>query len=672
MLHKQKPANPYHASRGVALITTLLLLSLFSVMTVAMVIATTSDTLIDVYYRNLRGSFYASESGLNAARQYIVNQFSADVPGSYAAYSGDPLAGKESVVLSGLTNSSSGFGAFQTMVGSQTDSWPGTFKVSYDSTCTSATTCATYLAPSWAPPTCTVSYTKSTDPSKDYSTPPANNCSSSGSSGYTVDSYTYSYPYRITVIGQSRANEQNTVSEDGTINVVVNLVGAPSKPSSFAAYGTFFDKYALCSNPFVAGTMSGPFFSNQSWNFGDSGWVGSSKYIFTGTVGAVNSQVGYMYSSDGSCDQSSSTSDKHKGVTINPTFQAGLNLSQTSIPLPQDSYNQQRAVLDGIGACSVSPCPAVTQSEMNADHLTDVNGTVWPASGSTPTKGVYIPCTTQAGGACPCTFTGGGIYVQGNTDQVTLSGGTVVVGGSTHKTQVIAIKQGPKTTTVTLDLDGNTTTIADGSTSRTINGVPENLGASPPTEAAMLYVNGNISDTSGGTTTGLSGPSSGPAIQNGSALTVTATGTIAITGNLTYSTEPVSLDTSDTLVSPPPTNVFGIFTPTGDIQLRVPNSGQNLEIDASLAMISSGGSGGLINTWNQINTLTIVGGRIANQAKQGNVKTRNIWFDKRFLQGGFAPPWFPATTVSTSSTVTATVSPVVTTTRVSWANTTAM
>jgi hypothetical protein len=221
---------------------------------------------------------------------------------------------------------------------------------------------------------------------------------------------------------------------------------------------------------------------------------------------------------------------------------------------------------------------------------------------------------------------------------------------------------------VTLDLDGSTTTISNGSTSKTISGIPENLGASPPSEAAMLYVNGNISGSSGGTTTGLAGPSSGAAIQNGSALTVTASGTIAITGNLLYSTEPVTLNPSDTLVSPSPTNVFGIFTPTGDIQLRVPNNNQNLEIDASLAMISSSGSGGLINTWNQINTLTIVGGRIANQAKQGNVTTRNIWFDRRFLQGSFAPPWFPATTVATSGTVTATVSPIVKATRVLWVN----
>lgn len=657
MVHKKISASPIRDARGVALVTALLLLSLFTVMTLAMVIATTSDTLIDGYYRNLRGSFYASDSGLNTARQFLINQFSADVPGSYAAFSGPPIApGTENTVLGNLTSTSTGFGGFQSVTGSQASSWPGTFKVDSTNTTLGA-------------PTCTPAYTKNA--TGDFSTPPS--CTSTGSNGYTLTSYTYSYPYQIAVIGQSRANEQNTVIESGTINVVVNITNTGTTTGSFAAYGTFFDQYALCSNPFAPGTMTGPFFSNQSWNFGDAGWVGSTKYIFTDAVGAVNADVGYMFSSDGTCDQSSATSDKHKGVTINPTFQSGLQLSQSSIPLPQDSYNQQRAVLDGIGACTVSPCPAVTQSDMNSYNMRDIGGTVWPATGSQPSSGVYLPYTTQPGGACPCTFTGGGIYVQGNADQVTLTAGTISVGGSTHKTQVVSIKQGPKTTTVTIDLDGSTTTISNGSTSKTINGIPENLGSSPPTEAAMVYVNGGIEDTSGSTVTGLSGPASGPAIQNGSALTVTATGTIAVTGNLLYSTEPVSMNTSDTLVSPAPTNVFGIFTPTGDVQLRVPTAGQNLEIDASLAMISNGGSGGLIcdTSWNKINTLTIVGGRIANRAKVGNLNSRNIWFDRRFLQGSFAPPWFPATTITTTGTPGATISPIVTATRVSWENTSA-
>jgi len=78
-------------SRGVALITALLLLSLFTVMTLAMVIATSSDTLIDGYYRNARGSFYASDSGLNAARQNLQNQILAAVPVGYTPSTGSPV-----------------------------------------------------------------------------------------------------------------------------------------------------------------------------------------------------------------------------------------------------------------------------------------------------------------------------------------------------------------------------------------------------------------------------------------------------------------------------------------------------------------------------------------------------------------------------------------------------
>jgi hypothetical protein len=63
-------------------------------------------------------------------------------------------------------------------------------------------------------------------------------------------------------------------------------------------------------------------------------------------------------------------------------------------------------------------------------------------------------------------------------------------------------------------------------------------------------------------------------------------------------------------------------------------------------MISQGGSGGWINIGNHINTLILMGGRIANQAKSGNTTTRNIFFDRRFAQNGFAPPWYPSTTDS--------------------------
>jgi hypothetical protein len=89
--------------------------------------------------------------------------------------------------------------------------------------------------------------------------------------------------------------------------------------------------------------------------------------------------------------------------------------------------------------------------------------------------------------------------------------------------------------------------------------------------------------------------------------------------------------------------------------LKNGQSNGNLEIDASLAAISNNGTGGLINVGSQINTLSIVGGRIQNQIKNIGATTRNVFFDRRFAQNKFAPLWFPSTTVQTSSSNSATL-----------------
>src|SRR5579864_2340790 len=63
--------------RGVALLASLLLLLLMTGLSVAMVMSVRSDMLINGYYRNFRGSFYAADSGLNIARQTLVAQIQA-------------------------------------------------------------------------------------------------------------------------------------------------------------------------------------------------------------------------------------------------------------------------------------------------------------------------------------------------------------------------------------------------------------------------------------------------------------------------------------------------------------------------------------------------------------------------------------------------------------------
>lgn len=659
MNHHNARTGTGRGDRGVALVMTLLLLSLLMVMTLSMVIAMTSDTLIDAYYRNARGSFYAADSGINAARATMISDIqNGALPSGYTPANGAP--GMLTPSITNVTSSASGFGAYNSMLGGSTSSsyssWPGTFQVS------SAT-----LGPQ------TVTYNGST----------VNNCTpipaclpTSTAAITAATTYTYYYNYSITANGQSRGGEVNTITETGVIAFPVKMNPSTTTTTSFAAYGTLFDQYALCSASFVPGMMSGKFFSNQSWNFGSSGVVGATKYVFTGDVGAVNNDVGYIYS-DGTCDQNNKTTDTHKGVTVDPTFSGGLTLGQQAIPLPANSYNHLSAVLDGLGDCPPAPASCSAPSNAQMAVLTNAAGTSWSSSATT---GVFMPYTITGSGSSrtkTLNSNAGGIYVQGTANSVTLAASTATVSGATHNLQVITIEQGSGgsavTTTVTLDLTGGTTTISDskGNSTGAMAGLPENLNNSPASEACLVYVNGNISSNpSANAPTGLSGPSSGAAIQNGSAVLVASTGTISITGSLTYSTEPVTLNSSDSPVSPVPTNVLGIYTSGGNVQLQPPSNVSSMEIDASLAEMASGQSYGMIAQWNQITTLNIVGGRVQNEALSGaSLTARNIYFDQRFANG-FAPPWFPTTTVTSTTSDTAVAQPA-TMSVLSWSNTSA-
>jgi hypothetical protein len=635
-------------SRGVALITTLILLSLFLVMTLAMVIATSSDTLINGYYRNFRGSFYAADSGITTVRQYMLSQLVAAIPPTFTLASGAPIpAGTETTVLNGVNNTSTGFGSYQSITGSQTASWVGTFKVDSTNTTLSA-------------PTCLATYTGNTAPLP--------TCTTAGSAADTVTGYQYSYPYKITAIGQSRSNEQHAIEEDGSFIITVDVGGPVGANTSFAAWGMFIDQSPICTGSYlVPGTISGPVFTNGSWTFGTSG-----SYIFTDTVGSAGADFGYQF---GSCYQSAAHNYNSGSQTIAPTFQGSVTLGQAPITPPRDSFNQERAVLDGMGTTDTQPSQAELGASLRNMLAGGVSGTPYPATGAQPSTGVFLPVSTTAA-ACglkptPC-ITGGGVFVQGNADSVVMSTATGPLSSGSHPEQVFTITQGGTTTTVTLDLVGQTTTISNGTTSSTVNGLPQNLNNNPPTEGTDFYVNGTIGNTSGSTVTGLSGPSSGPAIQDGSAVTVTAAGAIDITGNITYKTEPVTLNTSDSLI--PGNNngqVLGIFTAGGNVNLLVPTAGQNLEIDASIATLQQGGSWGIVNPGNAINTLNIVGGRIQNTIQNINTTTRNVYFDRRFASGGFAPPFFPASSITSNGVVNAvvTVSPP---NRVSWTDKTAM
>ncbi|MGZ4896297.1 MAG: PilX N-terminal domain-containing pilus assembly protein [Candidatus Angelobacter sp.] len=615
---KLRRRRPGKNERGVALITTLLLLMLLTGLSLAMVFSVRSDMLINGYYRNFRGSFYAADSGLNAARTAMADGVIAAIPASFGITQQPIPAGTETTIQTNINNTyGQGFTKF-TGQGQSASSWPGSYKVTGTFSLAScsvlggAGTCAAPTGP--------------------------------------VTGYTYIYNYTLQSIGQAQGSQSTTLTDRGSVTVNATLVPVNST-TSFAAWGMFIDQSPVCNgSTLVPGTISGPVFSNGGWNFGTSG-----SYIFTDTVGSASPTAGYQFST--ACDAVGATSDKKGNQTIAPTFQAGFNMGQPKIPLPANDYNQEQAVLDGKGVAT-NP---VSKSDLH-NAVKDVHGNAYPNSGAT--SGVFLPYSIQNGTP---TFTGGGIYIEGNST-VVLSTAT---GPNASPQQIFTITQGSPavTTTVKIDPGNNQTIVTSGSNTVNITGVPKIIdpitNASSP--ATMLYDNGSI--------TSLSGPGQGlPAIQNGSDVTITAAQNVAITGDVLYKTEPVTLtqnqlpgQPADTLIPGNDTHqALGIFTATGDIQLNNKQANGNLEIDASLATISATGTGGLTNVGAAINTLTIVGGRIQNQIKNINATTRNVFFDRRFAQNGFAPPWFPSTTVSLGSLTGAHATTTVT--RVQWLN----
>src|SRR5712671_1947865 len=84
---RSRKRQPKQDERGVALVTTLLLLMLLTGLTLTMAWSARSDMLINGYYRNFRGAFYAADSGLNVVRQAAINQFAPGVglPTTFAA-----------------------------------------------------------------------------------------------------------------------------------------------------------------------------------------------------------------------------------------------------------------------------------------------------------------------------------------------------------------------------------------------------------------------------------------------------------------------------------------------------------------------------------------------------------------------------------------------------------
>lgn len=640
------------STRGAALIITLLLLVLLSAASLAMVLLVSSDSMINGYYRNYRGSFYASDSGTNAVVEAMKNA----IENSANPASNPPLSGIPAAAVTAYQQFQGGYVSF-----GDPNSWASQFKLLSTN-------------PNGQPILGTPTATPSDNDTNACLPATLVTCPNGQPNDFDYK-WNVTYPFTVTVAGESSGNESEEITETGDI-VYVSYSGtaASGGPPSFSKWGAFITNFSSCQGPLVPGTMTGPFFTDGQWNFGN---FSNPGYTFTDTVGQEGSQVSWWNSSESSCTNSATTPN---GIN-KPNFQGGLQLNQTAVVPPADSYNQVAAVLNGAGLppCTSTPCPAdpaPSQATMSSE-LKTVSGTAYPATGTAP-NGVYVPYYTSNGQNFFGTAGGGaagGIYINGDAG-VTLT----ATGTSSDPTQTYTITQSTTTgsgwhqttttTTTTIVVNpssgsAGTTTVSSGGTMLTLAGIPEQLN--PNTGTAMtqtdpsgntvnptlVYVNGNITSLSG-------------QVQNDMGITMVGASGVSITGDLTYASLPVTVP-ADTLVSNTNAGVLGVYT-TGNINLY-PDSQGNLTVDASLAALSgntgSSATSGFETPGGSIGTWTIVGGRAEDQAHGVSISQGNTYYDQRFANN-FGPPWFPTAVPQSGTTAIPSQGFPATVTRTSW------
>ena len=176
---------------------------MMSLIALAMVLSSSSDMLINGYYRNARGSFYAADSGLNIARQQLLDQIIAQVP---ATFTTNPIpTNAAATALSTVLNMYASPTSLN--AGQAGNSWAEKFVIPNTNTCPAGFS----IAPNSPTPT---SYDSNNNP----------------------NGYQYIYNYSLCVMGTAQGSEQTTVSETGSFILAISGQ-QPSTTINFASYG---------------------------------------------------------------------------------------------------------------------------------------------------------------------------------------------------------------------------------------------------------------------------------------------------------------------------------------------------------------------------------------------------------------------------------------------------
>lgn len=594
--------------RGAALITTLLCMTLLYALALALLLSTTTDTLISGSYKASEEAFFAADAGIAVGRRAIRSALATQI--QLIANNPARAYNLDSQVLPDSTSAPSA--AFFQAVKQQTLELANAEKRSR------LPNDSQYQIDILA-----------------FEGGPTGNPIRNPRNG--LESYAFTYTIRSR--GRSASGAYTEVVERGLLQTQLTASAKPTR-QPYSTYGTFFDR----GDPdgglvLVSGTFTGPVHTNSHFSFSSDNTV-----TFKGKVTQADDYIIY----DGASEP------------IPPSGKDGILVSENayrrdkSVPLPQNNYQQEIAVLNGSGySTDIDPEMLDGNGRATADalanFLSDAKGSP-DRSGGDIAPGVYIASSDSA------SVTGGGIYVNGDAE-IQLS----TVGAN----QVFEIKVGASTSTVTIDYTAQTTTLTTGGSSRTFTGVPTDTTLGQGNKAhpgISLFVDGSIK--------ALSGPpavdgQTAPAISSQTAMTITAQRNIRITGDLKYADPVVGPDGSPLPGANQVESALGIFTNDGNIELApdgVHSNGNNLSLEIHAAMAAfnakKNNDGDHIEgailfapgmTLPRSARLTIVGARL--QSNIANIKYRNraVYYDPRFAGGNFAPPFFPGVEVKSDN-----------------------
>ncbi|GIW22711.1 MAG: hypothetical protein KatS3mg068_1718 [Candidatus Sericytochromatia bacterium] len=398
------------------------------------------------------------------------------------------------------------------------------------------------------------------------------------------------------------------------------------KSSTFADNALFTNKHLTNTNGeiwFTANTnFDGPVHSNSSngsmFRFAGTGtnWASAT---FKDEISSVSTSIKWYNTGKTTTPPVSNlnpTETKDK-----PVFEKGYKRGVNAIPLPTNSFNQERAALTNNSLLETAMTNAEKRSALGLP----------PSTSPVPT-GVYLPKSGNSLNA--------GIYVKGDVS-VRLS----VNSGK----QVYTLTQGSTITRIEVDYTNNKTSMCNGANctptpSQIYDGVPN----------GALYVDGSITSLGGPARTpsnSTSPTAAPPAIASRTKLTVFANNSINIDSDIKYSDNPLGPDGINNTPDDNPNveNVFGVYTSNGNITIGTA-APKNIEIHGSLM---TSGSNSVVTVQNydsraDSGVVNLLGGIISDAygafgtfGRYGSRTGygRNFVYDQRLKNN--PPPFFP-------------------------------